>query len=368
MSTSWKICAAILLVASGSAGCQFNALEEPEREDQPVWMWEDERIRQFWSGIEAGPALKPSSWPNGAKAAVALSFDYQMGTIYDPANVASSANTNSIYDGRVGLTRILDLLERHEVPASFFITGVTAMLYPETLTAILESGRHEIGVHGWIHERPSELPDQVEAKLLEKSIDAIQTVTGRVPVGYRSPAWEFSEDTLGLLLDHGFLYDSGMMADDDPYEIVIQGESTGLLEIPVEWIRDDAPHFQRGRASSPDAVYEIWSAEFDGAFREGGLFQLTMHPRIMGHRSRALMLEKLIGYMKQHDGVWFATHEQIARYVIESSKAEAGEPGDDLVDLDTREDVGFQPVGDDATRVGRRVERRHVNTRVGVTF
>ena len=87
--------------------------------------------------------------------------------------------------------------------------------------------------------------------------------------------------------------------------------------------------------------YEIWSAEFDGAFREGGVFQLTMHPRIMGHRSRALMLEKLIGYMKEHDEVWFATHEEIARYVIESSRAEAGDPGDDLVDLNTRDGVAF---------------------------
>lgn len=322
MSSSLGIAAAILLVASAPFGCRSPAPEASSMEDEPVWAWSDERIREFWSAIEAGPAITPSSWPNGAKVAVALSFDYQMGTIYDRENVASSVNTNSQYDGRVGLGRILDVLDKNETPASFFVTGVTAMLYPETLQAILERGRHEIGVHGWVHERPSELPKNVESKLLERAIDEIQAVIGRRPVGYRSPAWEFSDDTLQLLLDQNFLYDSGMMADDEPYEIVIDGEPTGLLEIPVEWIRDDAPHFQRGRSLSPDSVYEIWSAEFETAYQEGGLFQLTMHPRIMGHRSRTVMLERLIAYMKQHDAVWFATHEQVARYVLELSKKE----------------------------------------------
>lgn len=308
-----------------------------------MWSWSDERIREFWSRIEAGPALTPTSWPDGAKMAVALSFDYQMGTIYDPANVASSVNTNSQYDGRSGLPRLLRLLDRHEVPASFFVTGVTAMLYPETLHLIQASGHHEIGVHGWIHERPSELSEKEERRLLTKALDAIESLTGRRPVGYRSPAWQFSDNTLEILLDEGFLYDSGMMADDEPYEIFLHGDGTGLLEIPVEWIRDDAPHFRRNGASSPDAVYETWSAEFDRAYDEGGLFQLTMHPRITGHRSRVEMLDELIAYFKSREGVWFATHEQVARHVLDSARKPVAERSPPAVSVDARPNAPTKP-------------------------
>lgn len=286
----------------------------------PTWSWSDEQIQRFWSRIGHGPRLTPP-WPGGAAVAVAISFDYQMGTIYDPENAGTSVNTNSQYDGRVGLRRVLELLDKHNIPASFYVTAVTAKFYPETLKQITASGRHEIGVHGWIHERPRDMPAAEERRLLARSIEELQAVTGKKPVGYRSPAWEFSEATLPLLLESGFLYDSGMMADDDPYEILIDGRPTGLIEIPVEWIRDDAPHFQRNSALSPDDVYQIWRAEFDKAYEERGLFQLTTHPRIIGHRSRISMLDRLVTYIKGHKAVWFATHEQVARHVKQGLKS-----------------------------------------------
>ena len=105
------------------------------------------------------------------------------------------------------------------------------------------------------------------------------------------------------------------MADDDPYEVLVDGQPTGLIEIPVEWLRDDAMYYPRQAPHTPDDVYQVWRAEFDKAYEEHGLFQLTMHPRISGHRSRVVMLEKLIEYIRGHRGVWFATHEQVARHV-----------------------------------------------------
>jgi peptidoglycan/xylan/chitin deacetylase (PgdA/CDA1 family) len=306
---------ALLVVHSGHRVAATTAQTPTAAAPQdPAWQWTDERVAAFWRRVSAGPTLKPPTWPGGAQVAVALSFDYQMGTVYEASPTASS-NTNSQYDGRVGLPRLLRMLDKHSVPASFFVTGVTARFYPETIKQILASGRHEIGVHGWIHENNTALPADEERRLLAKAIEVLTSVTGKKPVGYRSPSWAFSEATLSLLREFGFLYDSGMMADDGPYEIFVDGQATGLLEIPVEWMRDDAMYFQRQDPHSPNAVLETWRAEFDKAYEEHGLFQLTMHPRISGHRSRVVMLEQLLTYIRGHRGVWFATHEQVARYV-----------------------------------------------------
>jgi hypothetical protein len=122
----------------------------------------------------------------------------------------------------------------------------------------------------------------------------------------------------------GLLYDSSLMADDEPYELLEEGEATGVIELPVEWIRDDAVYFNMDRFSAlrpytaPSAVLEIFKAEFDMAREEGGLFLLTMHPHIIGHRSRIRLLEALIEYIQTYSDVWFGTHAEIAKYCRDS--------------------------------------------------
>ena len=319
---------AITLALGGcGTGQAPKAQPAPQARDQaasePTWKWSDQQIGDFWRQVSAGPALKPAIWPGGAVVAVALSFDYQMGTIYDLKNPVTGPNTNSQYDGRVGLPRLLRLLDKYSLPASFFTTAVTAVFYPDTLKQIMASGRHEIGVHGWIHERNPDLPPDEERRLMEKSIAALQAVTGKRPVGYRSPAWQNTTNTLKLLSELHFLYDSSMMADDEPYEVLMDAKPIGVLEVPVEYVRDDAVYYatQQRVPVSPDEVLESWKAEFDKAYEEHGLFEITMHPRISGHRTRTIMLEKLITYIKGHRGVWFATHEQVARYVRANGQA-----------------------------------------------
>jgi hypothetical protein len=117
----------------------------------------------------------------------------------------------------------------------------------------------------------------------------------------------------------GFLYDSSMMASDDAYELMLDGKPTGVMELPIEWILDDYPvlNLPGGVLPSPELVTQAFEAEFDIAYEEGGLFILTMHPHVTGHRSRIAALEKLILHMRARPGVWFATHEQVARYLKE---------------------------------------------------
>ena len=144
---------------------------------------------------------------------------------------------------------------------------------------------------------------------------------GKRPSGFRSAAWDLTPATIRIVQEMGFLYESSMMADDRPYSLLANGEETGLVELPVEWILDDWPLFQiswpsrHGSIRNAEDVFSIWKEEFDGAYEEGTLYLLTMHPQVIGHRYRIKMLDRLIRYMKAKEGVWFATHEQIAQYV-----------------------------------------------------
>lgn len=141
----------------------------------------------------------------------------------------------------------------------------------------------------------------------------------------RTPSWDFSSVTLEIERALGLIYDSSLMADDDPYELIEEGEATGMVELPVEWIRDDAVYFNMNRFTAlrpytpPTAVLDIFKREFDRAYQEKGLFLLTMHPHVTGYRSRIFILEELIRHIQAHDDVWFATHADIARFVREAS-------------------------------------------------
>jgi peptidoglycan/xylan/chitin deacetylase (PgdA/CDA1 family) len=223
-----------------------------------------------------------------------------------------------MYGAVDGLPRILRLLERQNVPASFFIPAVSSELNPEMIPAILAHKRHEIGVHGWIHEHLGVLRNEAqEQKLLTDSIQTLSRAIGKRPVGYRAPSWAMSPFTMTQVKQAGFLYDSSLMASDDAYEVNIDGRPSGVIELPIERILDDAPYFgaANGSLPSPELVDQIYRAEFDVAWQERGLYVLTMHPHFTGHRSRALWLEKLITYMKSKPGVWFATHEEVANYL-----------------------------------------------------
>ena len=167
----------------------------------------------------------------------------------------------------------------------------------------------------------SALDGETEERLLRQAVDAIEEITGTRPVGYRAPSWNHSPNTLRIVRDIGFLYESSLMADDRPYELLANGEPTGLVELPVEWILDDAPLFNPSgtRYSPPREVMQVWIDEFDMAWEEGTMFLLTMHPHVVGHRSRIVALEGLIDHILERGGAWFGTHEEAALYVREQA-------------------------------------------------
>jgi len=285
------------------------------------WQWPEDKWRGIVDKVRAGRSLKPAKWKGGARCAVALSFDsdHETGELRDGGESPGRLSQGQ-YGNRVGIPRILAALKKHDVPASFFVPAVVALLYPDEQREVVNSG-HEIGLHGWIHELNTKVPAADERDLHFRSADAIEQITGVRPVGMRTPSWDFSGATLSIQRELGLVYDSSLMADDDPYEILQEGKPTGMVELPVEWIRDDAVYFNMNRFTalrpytSPDVVLNIFRREFDAAYAENSLFLLTMHPHIIGHRSRMFILDELIDYMKGHEGVWFGTHAQIAEYV-----------------------------------------------------
>jgi len=289
------------------------------------WEWDEATWRGKVDKVRAGRSLKPRAWKNGARCAVALSFDsdHETNELRDGGESIGRLSWGQ-YGNRRGVPRILETLKAADVPATFFVPAVAALLHPEEQKRVIAEG-HEIGLHGWIHEVNTKVPPDKERELHLRAADTLEKITGVRAVGMRTPSWDFSDVTLEIERELGLIYDSSLMADDDPYELVENGEPTGMVELPVEWIRDDAVYFNMNRFTAhrpytpPPAVLDIFKREFDRAYQEGGLFLLTMHPHVSGYRSRIFILEELIQHIKQHYDVWFGTHADIARFAKENA-------------------------------------------------
>ena len=313
------------LVFLGTAISLFvgSALNAATQDGKPFWQWTPEEMQAHVKTVRGGKDLTPTQWPDGAKVAVSISFDFDTEPVWlgFPGNQSPSYMSRGEYGARRGFPRVLNLLDKHDIPATFFVPAASMVLHPEATKTILEKPRHEIGFHSYIHENPLSLNEEQERQVYKNAMDIFVKTVGKRPVGFRSAAWDLTSATIKIVKEMGFLYDSSMMADDRPYRIIADGEDSGLIELPVEWILDDWPYFQLSWNShhvglrTAEEVYSIWAGEFDGAYEEGTTFILVTHPQVIGHRYRMQMLDRLIKYIKGKPDVWFATHEQIARYV-----------------------------------------------------
>jgi peptidoglycan/xylan/chitin deacetylase (PgdA/CDA1 family) len=257
-------------------------------------------------------------WKDGAQCAVMLTFDVDAETLWLSGDLGNLNKpgllSQGTYGARVAVPLILDVLGERDLKATFFVPGWTAEQHADIIGAVHTMG-HELGHHGWIHEWPTNLSRDEEQEVLRKGIDALGAITGSAPQGYRSPAWEFSSNTLDLLAAHGFAYSSNMMSHFIPWI----HDGTSIVELPVQWILDDAPFFLfgGGRArpiSSAENAFNVWTEEFRGIYRYGGLFNLTMHPQLIGRPGRVMMLERMIDFMRGFPDVWFATGADVAQY------------------------------------------------------
>src|SRR5947207_5315117 len=277
-----------------------------------------EQIRQAVGTARVGRKLTPKTWPNGARVAVCLSFDVD-NELLQRANPLPVPLSVGEYGATTSVPRILDLLDRHQVPPTFFIPAMGIMLLPGMVPAILARRRHEIGVHGWIHEFWPAIGDTAkEQRLLAQSIEYLTRAAGKRPVGVRAPGSGFGPQTFDLIRKAGFLYDSSLLAADEPYEIVSNGQPSGVIELPISEVDNDYVYYgetAKGSLPSPDAVFEIYKAEFDLAFRERTMFIVTQPPHFGGRRSRVVQLALLITYIKSRGDVWFATMAEVANYV-----------------------------------------------------
>lgn len=287
--------------------------------------WPEDVWRAKVGAVRAGRSLLPTRWPGGARCAVALSFDsdHETNELRDGGNSVARLSWGE-FGARRGIPRIRQVLDRHGAKATFFVPAVAALLHPDEQRALSQDG-HEIGLHGWIHELSTTLYAATERDLMMRAADTLERVSGQRPVGMRTPSWDYSPATLSIAREMGLLYDSSLFSDDDPYEILQDGQPTGMVELPVEWIRDDAVYFMMNRFGAqrpytpPADVLDIFLREFEGAYAEGGMFLLTMHPHVTGYRSRIFILEQLLERIVAKDDCWIATHAQIAVYCAEQA-------------------------------------------------
>jgi len=251
--------------------------------------------------------------------------------------------SRGLFAGEVGTPRLLELFRRHDLRTTWFVPGHSIETFPEQIDAIVAAG-HEVGVHGYSHENPIAMSREQETEVLDKCIALVEEVTGRRPTGYVAPWWEFSRVTNELLLERGIKYDHSLMHRDfEPYYVrvgdswtpidyaapsahdwmkpLVRGDETNLVEIPANWYLDDLPPMMFIKASpnshgfvNPRHLEEMWRDQFDWVYREQdyGVVTFTVHPDVSGRPQVLLMLERLIAHINGHEGVRWATFDEIA--------------------------------------------------------
>ena len=256
-----------------------------------------------------------TAWRRGSRSAFALTFDLDAEEVWigaDPANAGRpGVLSQGAYGPKVAVPLLLDLLDRLQLPATFFVPGRVAERYPDRVRQIVAAG-HELAHHGYTHTHPGRMSPEQEAAEFAHALGVLAAFGADV-VGYRSPAWDLSPATMDILVSHGLTYASNLMDDIRPYR-----HPGGLVELPVQWILDDAPHFWFAGADwtktirSAREVLEIWQEEATGIHRLGGLCLLALHPQLVGRPGRIAMLETFLRGVLENGDIRIARCAEIA--------------------------------------------------------
>lgn len=269
----------------------------------------------------------PVPWPAGYTAAGCLTFDMDAESAVLTTDISSidrmTPMSHQSYGPLVGVPRILALLRRHDIRATFFVPGYSAQRYPEVTRSIAGAG-HEIAHHSYFHENTIGMDEKTEADMIDLGLRALHDVAGVRPRGYRAPMWEMNYHTPRLLAERGFRYDSSLMDSDHPYVLAVgpEPEAGSLVEVPVSWGLDDWEQYAflpsligSGVIESPAKALEIWTLELEAMHRLGAAFVLCCHPFLSGRPSRAEALDRLIERMRALPGLWITTVGDLAEHV-----------------------------------------------------
>jgi peptidoglycan-N-acetylglucosamine deacetylase len=266
------------------------------------------------------------TWPKGKRCAFAISFDLDGESPWihrDPALAERPLHmAMGAYGPKTGAPRILNVLDRYGIKAGWFIPGWIIERYPDLCREIVRRG-HEVGQHGYLHEKPFFLQGgaEEEEQLLMKTLDVFKKILDVRPLGSRVPSADPSKHSMGLLKKHGFVYHSNFMDSDLPYcHTTPHGE---LVELPTAWCNNDWPFFGFSAVPpvgngiwSQEDVFEVWKEEFEGAWEEGGFFNLMGHPQVIGRPSRMRMVSRLLELILGKGDVWIARPIEIAEHYL----------------------------------------------------
>ena len=266
----------------------------------------------------------PIPWPNGARCAVAITWDVDADSGLNYNNPETADNlvaTQSFlrYGPQIAVPRLMEVFRQLDMRQTFFVPGWVIARYPETVDLILEN-HHEVALHGYIHERSNELSWEEETYLLDRALAAFVSRVGAQPRGWRAPGFAFSKNSLACLTEAAFDYDSSLMGDEIPY--MLEGATGRLLEFPTDWTFDDWPHYMHNRdfhytmpISSPKRAMEVFHSEFDAAWEYGALWIPVWHPFVSARPARLHAIIEFVAYMRARGDVWFARLDEVCDHV-----------------------------------------------------
>ena len=269
------------------------------------------------------PPAPEYPWPDPFRAALFLSFDIDAESAWTSKEAAHADRLITMswgsFEARVGVPRLLQLLDERGLKATFFTTGWAVDAYPAMAEEVLKRG-HEIGHHGYHHL----LPDPGDPWIVEevdRGFDALKRRLGVVPTGYRAPFGEFTADLLALLKQRGIVYTSSFRDDVRPYRHVLADGSPGPIELPVTPSYDDWMHGLSARFSPrpifpKEHVLSIWKDELDETRDWGGLVTTVLHPQCSGRPMRLRLLREFLEYAGSLPDLWIATGQEIAAHYL----------------------------------------------------
>ncbi|MBF9235337.1 polysaccharide deacetylase family protein [Microvirga alba] len=267
------------------------------------------------------PLAPEFPWPDSKKTVLFTGFDVDAESVWIGMDRKNTDRLVTMsyggYEARVGVPKLLEVLSRHEVKATFFVTGWTVEAHPAMCEAILADG-HEIGHHGYLHLRPEPGNMDVMIEEVDRGLEALKRVLGVTPRGYRAPGGESYTELLELLVSRGIQYSSSWRDDIRPYRHVLPG-GAGPIEIPVNFSFDDWNFGMTHRTGSRalfgrEDVLNIWKDEFDQTREWGGVTTMVMHPQVSGRPMRIRILDQFLTYVRAYDDVWIATGAEIAEH------------------------------------------------------